>query len=118
MFDVLKASKGMAWSVSNQQLFHAARLFRATEGIDVDPAAAVAVGALAQAVASHHVKEEERILLNITGGGCDIRYSGDPVYQATPNVIVRKDELPVLLKRIGSPEKLANPKAYLKETAN
>jgi cysteate synthase len=114
VFDVLKASNGMAWKISNDQLLHATLTVKEAEGIDIDPAAAVAVGALRQGVDLHEVKQEERILLNITGGGKDIRYSGEPVYRAKPNVTVKQGELDVVLEKVGSPEKLANHKTLLK----
>jgi len=114
IFDVLKASDGMAWTVSNDQLLYEAQMFSETEGIDIDPAAAVAVGALRQAVDSNEVKKEERILLNITGGGKDIRYSGEPVYRVKPNVIAKKDALDLVIAKIGSPEKLSNHITFLK----
>jgi len=113
IFDVLKASKGMAWEISNAQLFHAARMFGDTEGIDIDPAAAVAIGALKQAVDAKVVKQEERILLNITGGGKDIRYSGEPVYRVKPVVVVKKDEFNIVRDKIGIPENLSHHKALL-----
>jgi len=115
LFDVLKASEGMAWETSNALLFRAARMFKETEGINIDPAAAVAVGALKQAVDAGEVKKEERVLLNITGGGKDIRYTGEPVYRVKPVVVVKKDELDVVLDRIGVPEKLMHHKALLKK---
>jgi len=44
-------------------------LFDETEGIDLVPAAGVAVAALRKAVENGHVDKSDTILLNITGGG-------------------------------------------------
>jgi cysteate synthase len=104
----------MAWQVTNNQLLHAARMVKEAEGVDIDPAAAVAVGALKQAVDPYEVKKDERILLNITGGGKDIRSSGEPVYRVKPNVVAKHDAVDVVLKKLGSPEKLTDHKALLK----
>jgi cysteate synthase len=113
IFDVLKASEGMAWKVRNDQLVDAAQMFRMKEGINIDPAAAVAVDALRQAVATHEVEKEDRILLNITGGEKDVRYDSDSVYRVKPNVTVRRDEVEIVLDTIGSPEKLVNHSVHL-----
>jgi threonine synthase len=43
--------------------------FAELEGIDVEPAAGVAIAALAQAVGDGSVGRDETILLNVTGGG-------------------------------------------------
>jgi cysteate synthase len=47
----------------------ASELFRRLEGIDIEPAAAVALACLAQAVATRRVAADDLVLLNITGGG-------------------------------------------------
>ena len=47
----------------------AAQLLRDTEGIDPDPAAAVATAALVQAAETGAIGRDDHILLNITGGG-------------------------------------------------
>lgn len=114
-FDVLTASKGGTWRVNNYQVFHAARMFRETEGIDIGPAAAVAVDALRQAVLSKQVKSDEKILLHITGGGKEIQYSKGPVYQLQPNVAVNPGELDRVIKNIGEPMRISNAESILKK---
>jgi len=59
--DVLVAGRAAAKS--------AAAMFEDLEGIDIAPAAAVAVACLHDAVTSHRIPSDARILLNITGGG-------------------------------------------------
>jgi len=117
VFDTLKASDGMAWKVNNDQLLHAARMVKEAEGVAIDPAAAVAVGALKQAIDSYEVKKDERVLLNITGGGKDTRSSGEPVYRVKPDVIVKHDKFDAVLEKLGSPERLTNHTALLKKIA-
>jgi cysteate synthase len=47
----------------------ASQLFGELEGIDIEPAAAVALACLAQAVATRRVAADDLVLLNVTGGG-------------------------------------------------
>ncbi|HDS44863.1 MAG TPA: cysteate synthase [Methanomicrobia archaeon] len=69
VYDMLSNTAGMTYGITNAEAREAERLFEAEEGIDLDPAAAVAVASLLKAVAEGVVKREDRILLNITGGG-------------------------------------------------
>lgn len=107
-FDVLTASKGTTWKVNNYQVFHAARMFRETEGIDIGPAAAVAVDALRQAVLSQQVKQEEKVLLHITGGGKEIQYTKGPVYRVQPSIVVDPGEVDRVIEIIGEPVRISN----------
>ncbi|MEZ5334708.1 MAG: cysteate synthase [Methanolobus sp.] len=67
--DALEATGGDIYAVSNQEASDAQKLFEQQEGIDINPAAAVAVATLVQAINSGKVKPDEKIVLNITGGG-------------------------------------------------
>jgi len=69
VYDVLKASCGNMYSVTNQEVDQAIRLFREYENIDIHPAAGVALGSLFQAVKKNKVGKNDYIALNITGGG-------------------------------------------------
>jgi len=69
LYDVLKASDGDMFKVSNDDIIMWMLRFFESEGYDIFPAAACAVGALAQAVESGQVKKDEVIMLNLTGGG-------------------------------------------------
>ncbi|NOX20908.1 MAG: cysteate synthase [Nitrospirae bacterium] len=69
VYDALVATRGQMYGVENQEVFDAMRMFEETEGIDIVPAAAVAVWALVKAVRSDAVNKKDVILLNITGGG-------------------------------------------------
>jgi len=114
-FDVLTQSGGSTWKVNNYQIFHAARMFRETEGVDIGPAAGVAVDALRQAVLSGEVKPDEKILLHITGGGKEIQYSKGPVYQIQPDITVKPDELERVIEKIGEPVQISNTGDLLKK---
>ena len=76
LYDVLKESNGDMEIVTNQELAAACDLFEKLEGIDIHPAAGVAVESLRKAVESGKVKKDETIMLNITGGG-EKRFKGE-----------------------------------------
>ncbi|WMW24162.1 cysteate synthase [Methanolobus sediminis] len=67
--DVLEASGGNIYAVTNEDASAAQELFERSEGIDLIPAAAVAVATLVKAIEAGTVKPDEKIVLNITGGG-------------------------------------------------
>ena len=69
VFDALTDTRGFAYGVTNKQAAESGVLFEQEEGIDIVPAAMVAVGALRQAVKAGNVSSDDVVLLNITGGG-------------------------------------------------
>ena len=69
LYDALKATGGDVLLASNEEAFEAKAIFEKLEGIDIEPAAAVATATLIQAVRDRRVENEAVIMLNITGGG-------------------------------------------------
>jgi cysteate synthase len=69
VYDALVATRGEMYGVKNSEAKRAKALFARLEGIDILPAASVAVAALLQAVENGSIRRHERVLLNITGGG-------------------------------------------------
>lgn len=69
LYDVLKESNGDMEIVTNEELDAACQLFEKLEGIDIHPAAGVAVESLRKAVGKNIIKKDEVVMLNITGGG-------------------------------------------------
>ena len=69
MFDVLKASGGDFFKVSNDDIVYWMLQFYNKEGFDIFPAAASAVAALKKALDEGAVKKDETVMLNITGAG-------------------------------------------------
>ncbi|MDO5845759.1 MAG: cysteate synthase [Methanocorpusculum sp.] len=70
VFDSLSACGGDMYAVSNAEAADAAKLFADAEnGTDLDPAAAVALAALRQAVSSGAIQKSDTVALNCTGGG-------------------------------------------------
>lgn len=69
LFDALTDTGGDMFAVTNDEAWQAQDLFEKTEGIDIEPAAAVAVASLQQAIRQGQVAKDKVIMLNITGGG-------------------------------------------------
>jgi cysteate synthase len=69
VYDALTATGGIGYGVTNDEVLAAMKCFEETEGIDIVPAAGVAVAALIQASAGKKIPPHDRVLLNITGGG-------------------------------------------------
>ena len=88
VYDALSDSAGIMYRVTNRQAERAAALFAASEGCDIDPAAAVAVAALQQAVARGAVRRDETVFLNITGGGLRRLHGERSVRRLAPDLVV------------------------------
>jgi cysteate synthase len=69
LYDALVDTKGHLYKVTNAQAKSAGRLFEEHEGIDIDPAAEVAVASLLQAVSLGRIGARDLVALNVTGGG-------------------------------------------------
>lgn len=69
LYDAMKDSDGDFFAVTNEEAEQAGRLFKELEGIDINPAAAVATASLIQAMKNKQVDKDAVIMLNITGGG-------------------------------------------------
>ena len=69
LYDVLKESNGDMEIVTNEELAAACELFEKFEGIDIHPAAGVALESLRKAVGKNMIRKDEVVMLNITGGG-------------------------------------------------
>ena len=60
---------GQMYGVRNEEVSAAMTLSERLEGVDIVPAAGVAVAALEQAIAAGALRQDDVVLLNITGGG-------------------------------------------------
>lgn len=69
LYDALKATDGDVLTATNAQVRRALRLFEETEGIDIHPAAGVALASLIKQVADGKFARDACIMLNITGAG-------------------------------------------------
>jgi len=90
VYDALMATGGKAYGIKNEEVFSAMEIFEEIEGIDIVPAAGVAVASLLNAVKKGDVKRDDLILLNITGGG-EKRLKRDKGTSKVEPIIVSKD---------------------------
>lgn len=88
VFDTLIATRGEMRGVTTKEARAAGLVFTECEGIDPDPAAAVCVAGLMQAVHEGLIQPEERVLLNITGGGYERIRKDLPVFSREPDYSV------------------------------
>lgn len=95
VFDALTEARGDMFTADNFEAFHARRLFEETEGIDIDPAGAVAFATSIKAARYDGIEKEALVLLNITGGGRDRRQLDRELIAARP--ALELDEKEVLL---------------------
>ena len=88
VFDALAASAGSMYRVPNGAATRAAALFAETEGSDLDPAAAVALAALQQALAAGAIRRRDTVFLNVTGGGFQRLRAEGRVRKLLPDLVV------------------------------
>ena len=88
LFDALTESSGDVFAVTNAEALRAKSLFERCEGIDIDPAAAVAVAALSRAAGSGQINREAVILLHVTGGGFSLIPSKNRVAANWPDLAI------------------------------
>ncbi|MFD7032592.1 cysteate synthase [Streptomyces sp. NPDC059917] len=84
--EIVTESGGELLAVDNAEAAAAGRLFAAAEGIDIEPAAAVAVSGLCRAVAAGRIRPEESVLLHVTGGGRARRARTHPPVPVHPDL--------------------------------
>jgi cysteate synthase len=86
VYDSLVESRGDVLITDNLAAQAAADTFLKLEGIDIEPAAGVAVACLQAAVAQGRVERDADVLLNITGGGRRRLASEYSLTQAVPRL--------------------------------
>lgn len=87
LYDALIDTGGDVMIVGNGEAQTANKRFIETEGIDLHPAAAVAVASLYNAVAEGRVRKDEVVMLNITGGGEDRFKSEKQLHFLKPSLV-------------------------------
>ncbi len=88
LFDAMQDAGGDMYKVSNDELRFWKQRFAELEGIDIHDAPAVAVASLAMAVKEGAVRNDETIMLNITGGGEELAKSRQEVFYAQPHIVL------------------------------
>ncbi len=87
LFDALSDTDGDILAVRNEEALAADRLFRELEGIDIHPAAAVAVASLITACQEKRIDKNDLIMLNITGGGEERFQFGRELHYLKPSLL-------------------------------
>src|SRR5919108_6614859 len=93
VFDVLTESKGHMLAADNLETLPRLRLFEELEGIDIDPASAVAFATLLKAARSGLLEHDALILLNVTGGGRHRRQTERKLIPARPALQLDQAEI-------------------------
>lgn len=92
LYDALSATDGETYAVDNESASAAAALFRELEGIDLEPAAAVATAALFRAVEERKIGAGDTVMLNVTGGGLDRLDQEEKKHQIEPDLLLGRDQ--------------------------
>lgn len=92
LFDALKGSGGDVETGTNEDIIRISELFEKTEGIDIHPAAAIAIAGLEHAIAAGKVSKDETIMLNITGGGEKLFKKTHEVFYKKPDLILHPEK--------------------------
>ncbi|MDO9523600.1 MAG: cysteate synthase [Methanocorpusculum sp.] len=97
VYDAMKACGGRMYTVENSDAASAAKIFAEAEnGIDIDPAAAVAFASLISAAEEGSIRKNATILLNITGGGYERVKKDCEIAQIGVYTTVDPGEVPAL----------------------
>ncbi|MFA6334320.1 MAG: cysteate synthase [Bacteroidales bacterium] len=88
LFDALVDTGGDIEIADNGEMERACALFEACEGIDIHPAAGIALAGMIKSVNSGKVDREKNIMLNITGGGEKRFKAENKVYLLKPNMVI------------------------------
>jgi cysteate synthase len=90
--DSLRDSQGEVLVADNAAVAEAMRMFNELEGIDIEPAAGVAVACLIASVAEGKLADEV-VLVNITGGGRGRLAKDHSLYPAAPQMRLTREAL-------------------------
>jgi cysteate synthase len=93
VFDVLTESRGDMLVADNLETLPRLQLFEEMEGIDIDPASAVAFATLLKAARSGLLEQDALVLLNITGGGRHRRHRDRRLIPARPALQLDQQEI-------------------------
>jgi cysteate synthase len=104
LYDAMKDTDGDFFAVTNEEAEAAGKLFEELEGIDINPAAAVATASLIQAVENNQLEKDAVIMLNITGGGEKRFKENKEIFYLKPNKVfdvdANKEEIKEFVKTL------------------
>ena len=87
LYDALKATDGNILVATNAQSKRACKLFKELEGIDIHPAAGVALASLIKMVDAGEIAMDACIMLNITGAGEEAAKRGREMWHLKPSKV-------------------------------
>ena len=87
LYDALKATDGNILVATNAQSKRACKLFKELEGIDIHPAAGVALASLIKMVDAGEIAKDACIMLNITGAGEEAVKRGREMWHLKPSKV-------------------------------
>jgi cysteate synthase len=93
LYEALMESEGTVDAVTNEQAIRAGEIFEHQEGIDIDPAAAVAFASLLKAVEARRISRRSTVVLNVTGGGQRQRFRNVGAIQVQPDLSIDATEI-------------------------
>jgi cysteate synthase len=100
VYDVLRATQGQTYMVSNAETREAQALFEQVEGRDIVPEAGVAIAALKQAAQKGTISKDDCVLLNISGGGLNSIFKDLYVSPPRADVTIHKSMNDAQLRKI------------------
>lgn len=103
LFDALTDSQGDVEIADNGELERACELFERAEGIDIHPAAGVALAGMVKSINSGKVQRDKILMLNITGGGEKLFKSMHKVTFLKPDYIIdNKSDINIIIEKAES----------------
>ncbi len=105
LFDALTDTRGDVMLSDNDNARKAARMFLETEGIDIDPAAAVAVATLIEQSERGSISPDTVVMLNITGGGYSLLRKQKNIRQVSPSMTIdpadcSRDRIETMMRKL------------------
>ena len=91
LYDALKDTGGDIEIVDNMELEAACRTFEEIEGIDIHPAAGVALAGMMKSIESGKAGKDSLLMLNITGGGEKRFKKENRIHFLKPSLILNND---------------------------
>ncbi|MFC2123706.1 cysteate synthase [Bacteroidota bacterium] len=88
LYDALTDSRGHVLLATNEEAIAAGQVFKETEGIDIHPAAGVAVASLIEETKKADFPKDAVIMLNITGGGEERFREGKSLHFLKPSLVL------------------------------
>jgi cysteate synthase len=93
LFEALTDSGGEIFAVDNEEAMRAANLFQELEGIDLEPASAVAFASLLQATRLNLIPKYASILLNVTGAGYSALHEKATTRLDAPHLLLTRQQI-------------------------